>query len=225
VGRARYVVAMLLALSLWGAPQPLGGDRSAKASPLRMVAADGVTAYVPSGWEVRPIQWAGSQLRGIQASGNLERWSDGSGRGQGIRAYWVDATTVRLPSDYYVLAAKGPAMQGLPSSDRCRSDGSTVLLGGGRKPHDLPRGYLATASGTCRTEQGKTRWAAFVAAPGFGPLREMGIPQSGMYFAMASVEDGPQAEEVLNRILTQVSFGTTEISEFLSVVEAPGHLL
>jgi hypothetical protein len=224
VGRARYVAALFVALLLWGGPRPLGGGPRAEAAPLRVVAFDGVTAFVPSDWEFRPIQRAGSQLRGIQASVDLDQWATG-GSAQGINAYWVDATQVRLPSDYYVLAAKGPAMESLPTEEECRSDGSTVFLGGGRRPQDLPHGYLATASGTCSTEDGRTRWAAFVAAPGFGPIREMGIPQSGMYFAMASVEDGPEAEEMLNRMLRAVYFGSTPVSEFLRVVDAPGQLL
>jgi hypothetical protein len=224
VGRARYAVALVVALLLSGAPRPLGGSPQAEAAPLRLVAADGVAAFVPADWEFRPIQRDTAHLRGLQASGNLSQWGSGDGKGQGINAYWVDATQVRLPSDYYVLAARGPAMESLPTRESCRSDGSNVFLGG-RKPHDLPRGYLATASGNCRTDAGRTRWAAFVAAPGFGPIREMGIPQSSLYFAMASVEDGPKAEDMLNRLLTGVSFGPTQIRDFLQVVEAPGRLL
>lgn len=222
MGRARYLVALLVALSLSGPPPPTAGGREREPSPFRLVAGDGVRAYVPPGWEVRPIHRTGSQVRGIQASRNLDRWPDGSGRGQGIRAYWVDATQVQLPSDYYVLAARGPAMQGLPSGERCRSDGSTVLLGSGRDARHLPRGFLATANGTCRTKQGKTKWAAFVAAPGFGPLRGMGIPQSGMYFAMVSVDHGRQPEVSLNRLLGGVSFGSTEVSEFVGAAETLG---
>jgi hypothetical protein len=222
VGRARYAVAVVIALTLSGAPRP-GGTPRADASPLRLVAVDGVTAFVPSSWEFQPIQRDTAHLRGLQASRNLARWT-GGGKGQGIEAYWVDSTQVRLPSDYYVLAARGPAMESLPTQDSCRSDSSKVFLGG-PKPHDIPRGYLATASGTCRSAGGRTRWAAFVAAPGFGPIREMGIPQSGLYFAMASVEDGPQADETLNRMLTGISFGVTEVSDMLQVVEAPGRLL
>lgn len=224
MGRARYAAALVIALTLSGAPRPLGGTPRAEAAPLRLIASDGVTAYIPADWEFRPIQRDTAHLRGLQASGNLSRWASGDGKGQGINAYWVDATQVRLPSDYYVLAARGPAMESLPTQESCSSDGSTVFLGG-RKPHDLPRGYLATATGTCHTDKGRTRWAAFVAAPGFGPIREMGIPQSGLYFAMASVEDGPKAEDTLNRLLTAVSFGQTQVRDFLQVVEAPGRLL
>jgi hypothetical protein len=220
VGRARYVVALVVGLLLTGAPRPLGPAPRAAAAPLRMVAAGGVTAYVPPGWEVSPILPGASELLGLRASRDLDRWAPNLGKGQGMTAYWVDATRVRLPSDYYVLAARGPAMESLPGHDRCRSDADSVLLGQGHSHEALPSGFLATARGTCDTAAGGTRWAAFVAAPAFGPLRDMGIPQSGMYFAMASVPEGPGDDRMLDRMLTGVSFGDTNVSEFLQAAKA-----
>jgi hypothetical protein len=213
VGRARYVIALLVALALSGAPRPMGSAPRAQASPLRMVAAGGVTAYVPPGWEVRPIQHPRSHLVGIEASRNLERWDRGHGGVRGVEAYWVDATEIQLPSDYYILAARGPAMESLPD-EGCRYD-SRVFVDSENRSKGLPDGYLATASGTCATATGGTRWAAFVAAPGFGPMREMGIPESGMYFALASVPQGPGDERMLLRMLGGLSFGQTRVDEFV----------
>jgi hypothetical protein len=48
----------------------------------------------------------------------------------------------------------------------------------------------------------------------------MGIPQSGMYFAMASVPEGPGDDRMLDRMLTGVSFGDTNVSEFLQAAKA-----
>jgi hypothetical protein len=220
VGRARYVVALVIGLLLTGAPRTLGPAPPATAAPLRMVAAGGVTAYVPPGWEVRPIRHPGSDLVGLKASRDLERWVPNLGKGQGVTAYWVDATRVRVPSDYYVLAARGPALESLPGDQRCRSDGNNVVLGQGRSHEALPSGFLATARGSCQTAVGGIRWAAFVAAPGFGPLREIGIPESGMYFALASIPQGPGDDRMLDRMLAGVSFGETNVSEFLQAAKA-----
>jgi hypothetical protein len=125
----------------------------------------------------------------------------------------VDATEIHLPSDFYILAARGPAMESLPH-EGCRSD-SQVFVDSENRSKGLPDGYLATASGTCATAMGGTRWAAFVAAPGYGPMREMGIPESGMYFAMASVPQGPGDERMLLRMLGGVSFGQTRVDDFV----------
>ena len=220
VGRARYVAALVVALVLSGGPGAIDHTPPAAAAPLRTVAAAGVSARVPSDWEVQPIDGDAAFLRGIQASTNLDRWSAGRGGGQGIRAYWVDATQIRLPSDYYVLAARGPAMDSLPGEDRCRSEDNHVFLGQGHSHEDWPTGYLATARGTCDTANGDTRWAAFVAAPGFSELRSMGIPQSGMYFAIAAVPRGPGDDRILDRMLAGVSFGETQVSEFLQAAKA-----
>jgi hypothetical protein len=220
VGRARYVAVVVVALALSGGPRTLGPAPRATAAPLRLVASGGVTAYVPPGWEVRPLRRPGSDLVGLQAFRTPERFVPNLGEGQGMTAYWVDATRVQLPSDYYVLAARGPALESLPSRDRCRSDGNTVLLGQGHSHEALPSGFMATARGTCETADGDTRWAAFVAAPGYGPLREIGIPQSGMYFALASVPRGPGDDRMLDRIISGVTFGGTQVSEFLNAAKS-----
>ena len=219
MGRARFAIALLIALALAGAPRSLGPGSPAEAAPLRLVGAGGVTAYVPPGWEVRPMRYFGSHLQGIQASRDLGRWDRGHGGVGGIEAYWVDATQLPLPSDYYILAARGPAMRSLPDRGDCDVS-SSVFVDSENRSKGLPPGYMATASGTCRSEEGSTRWAAFVAAPGYGPMREMGIPQSGMYFALASVPEGPGDDRMLARMLGGVTFGPTRIGEFLSAAKA-----
>ena len=47
---------------------------------------------------------------------------------------------------------------------------------------------MAQGKGTCNIHGTPTRWAYFVAAPGFGPVRRMGIPASGLYVVVAVPE-------------------------------------
>ena len=63
----------------------------------------------------------------------------------------------------------------------------------------LPRrlrgqGHRARA---CCTDS-RARWAYVVAAPGFGPVRQVGIPTSGLYVVIAVVS-GPNADRLLQR--------------------------
>lgn len=71
-----------------------------------------------------------------------------------------------------------------------------------------------SATGSCRTEGTPTRWAYVVAAPGFGPMRQMGIPTSGLYVVIAVVPER-RSGHLLKQILAAARFGDTSISEFL----------
>lgn len=154
---------------------------------------------------------------GLLASANLDAWSEG--RVQGLEAYWVDATKVGVPSDYYHLTARGPALSRLPERD-CRTHRSVLVS---HTPGwDSPGDYAATASGVCRVGTGRSRWTAFVLAPGFGPARAVGIPQSGLYFVLAMVRERPGAGRRLERLVSGVSFGGTPVGDLFRAAGATG---
>ncbi|HEX2030882.1 MAG TPA: hypothetical protein VHL78_05710 [Actinomycetota bacterium] len=189
--------------------------------PGRAAAAEGIRAQLPRGWEFEAIAARSGTFRGLRASNNLDRWSvDG---GPGLVAYWIDATRVGVPSDYYYYAARGPALESLADADGCRPHWRKVWIGRGGDHEVRDAGsFVATASGVCRAPGPATRWAAFVAAPGFGPVRAMGIPESGMYRVYAAVREGPGAGRRISRLVSGVSFGGTSVGEFLDAVSATG---
>ncbi len=191
---------------------------SAEARPVREIHSGRISALVPTKWDFRPMPTTVHAAEGIQASGDLQQWGSPGRREMGLEAYWVDAAEVGLPSDYYYLAAEGPAMTRLPLGAGCRRDRFEVLTN--RRPiFDRRRhsagDYVATAGGTCFTRGGTGRWVSFVAAPGYGPVRRIGIAESGLYFAVVMVPDGPHAHQRAERLLSTVSFGGTEVREFL----------
>jgi hypothetical protein len=223
---ARYGIALFIALSFATAPvvSPLPSGTS-RAADLRPVRAGRVQALVPNGWEVQLIGSSETHRIGIKASASLEEWKATKGRAQGIEAYWVDAVDVGVPTDYYYLAARGPAARRLAARADCRSTARRVLLDD--RPRfdrriDSPGNYVATAAGTCRSKKRVTRWASFVAAPGFGPVRNLGIPESGMYYVLVVVKEGPRAKARIGRLLENVSFGGTPVSDFLRVAATGG---
>jgi hypothetical protein len=59
------------------------------------------------------------------------------------------------------------------------------------------------------------RWAYFVAAPGYGPVREVGIPSSGLYVVVAVMRDSPQAPHLLGRLLKSTEFGGVSVPELI----------
>jgi hypothetical protein len=59
------------------------------------------------------------------------------------------------------------------------------------------------------------RWAYFVAAPGYGPVREVGIPSSGLYVVVAVMRDSPQAPHLLERLLKSTEFGGVSVPELI----------
>jgi len=221
LARARYAIALLIALSFATAPvaSPIRSGTS-RAEALRPVSAGRVQALVPNGWEVQLIGSTTTHRVGFKASSSLDEWKATKGRAQGIEAFWVDAADVGVPTDYYYLVARGPASRRLAAKGDCHSTDRRVLL------DDRPRfdrridstgNYVAMATGTCRSRQTKTRWASFVAAPGFGPVRRLGIPESGLYYVLVVVKDGPRAKDRLGRLLESVSFGGTQVTDFLRV--------
>ena len=215
----RLVTALLLALSFSASPAGGPAEPAAEASPLRQVEGDSVSALVPPSWRARALSPGAAGPRGLQAAGDLRRWGSPRRSTGGLEAYWIDATTIGVPSDYYYLAAEGPAMSRLPGGRNCRRIRHEVLRDS--KPRFDRRAessgdYVATAGGMCRGRGRSSVWAAFVAAPGFGPVRAMGIPESGLYVAVVMVPDGPRAEDRAERLLSTVSFGGTRVSDFIA---------
>lgn len=237
--RRRYLLVLALLTGSFVA-EPAAGPglpgRPAEAAPMQHVASGRVGALVPPSWEFRPIAASGSRL-GLQAARTLADPSATAGgrRGEqnpvpraerpGLEAWWVDATEVGLPSDYYYLAAEGPALRRLSPGRHCREKARRVVTSH-RPLFDRPSAstgdYVATARGTCRAKNRVSRWGAFVAAPGFGPARRLGIPESGLYFAMVVVPDGPQANRRVDRLLSGVTFGETAVGDFLRSAGAGG---
>jgi hypothetical protein len=151
------------------------------------------------------------------ASPQLEAWEREAGAVGGIEAFWIDVAKLQIPSDYYYLVAQGPAMAALAENKNCRSARKQIYI---NHPPDftgrrLSAGdYVMSATGTCLTEGKPTRWTYVVAAPGFGPIRQVGIPTSGLYVVMAAVP-GQEAGQLLTQILQGARFGNTSISEIL----------
>ena len=219
---ARVAVALVVALSFmtspgsgWPGPRHLDGD-------LRLVAAEGVETRLPPKWEYRPLSESPDEhRRGLEASQTMLGMIPTDLRHPSLEAYWVDATTVGVASDYYRLAARAP-IQDLLRAPGCDPDHRLVA----RSPADVLRSgqYVATVTGTCRVWSGRVRWASFVAAPGFGPVRSLGIPRSGLYFVRASVPQSPDADRQLRLLMDGVSFGGTSVGEFLSAAGLPPKL-
>lgn len=221
---ARISVALLLALSI--VPRtPSGGGKAAPG--MRLVAAAGVETLLPPRWEYRPIPDTGGHRMGIQASEDVLGMIPTDLRQPSLEAYWVDATEVGVPSDYYELAARGPLLDLVDSAPGCRPSGRLEAVSPRHAPGTLdmwPGQYVTMVMGTCHTRASDTRWASFVAAPGFGPARELGIPSSGLYVVRASVLDGPDAERSLRTLMSGVSFGGTPVGAFLAAAGLPSKL-
>ncbi|HEY7478660.1 MAG TPA: hypothetical protein VIB62_10530 [Actinomycetota bacterium] len=189
---------------------------------VRIVAGD-VSGLVPGSWSAVPLD--ASPRQGFVASPNPEAWGEGASTA-GIAATWVDATEVGLPRDAYYLVARGPLMAELTSSPGCRAQSRVIVSDNAPRYLDgvwsSPGDYIAKAEGICRTDGGpRVRWSYFVAAPGYGPAMELGIPASGLYVATAITRDSPNASERLARLLSNVRFGEAGLGDFIRATRAP----
>jgi hypothetical protein len=191
-------------------------------SPLRIeVQAGGVRARIPDGWEVRPLPDSRYPQEGFVASPQLAAWERHTWLVGGMEAFWIDVTKVGLPSDYYYLVARGPAVASLAASKRCHRIEERVVA---NHPPDFtgrrfsPGDYVISASGTCQAGSHPARWAYIVAAPGFGPARAVGLPRSGLYVVIAVVR-GKRAEVLLRQMLEAARFGQTPISDIVRAAQ------
>jgi hypothetical protein len=187
-----------------------------------MVSADGVSALVPDGWIAHPTD-AAEPYRGLTASPGPATFDEVLPR-QGLIATRIDASDVGAPSDLYYLAAKGPVIAQVTAAHGCRVRQQQIwanhrpewLNGGHRSPGD----FVATASGSCTRRGAITRWSYFVAAPGFGPARERGIPGSGLYLIVAATPAAPGAARTLAHMIDGVRFGQDTAQDLVQAVRA-----
>lgn len=183
------------------------------------VQAGHVRALIPDGWEARLLPSTRYPQEGFVAAPRISEWERAAGTVGGMEAFWIDVAKLRIPSDYYYLAARGPAIGSLTRNDGCRSAKPEVFVD---HPPDFtgrrfsPGDYVAAATGTCRTEAGRTRWGYVVAAPGFGPVRQVGIPNSGLYVIIAAMS-GPRADLLVTEMIESTRFGGSTLSQ---IVEA-----
>lgn len=186
-------------------------------SPYSEVTSGPVQALVPDGWRAYPAKGVRA---GFMASPRPAAWRHMDGSITGMAATWVDATQIGVPSDYYYLAATGPLLSELTRSDVCRAESQQVFLDNAPAlatgDTDSAGDYMARGEGTCHVGGRPTRWAYFVAAPGFGPVRTVGIPQSGLYVVVAVMRDTQRAPALLDRLIAHTSFGGARVSDFVT---------
>lgn len=189
-------------------------------SPFTQVTAGPVHALVPDGWRARPAASALGSRNGFFASPEPEAWRRMDGSISGMTVTWVDATRVGVPSDFYYLAASGPLMSQLTHSADCRAERQRVFLDHrpsfAAGPPNSSGDYMAQGEGTCDVRGHPTRWEYWVAAPGFGPVRELGIPSSGLYVVVAVMPDRADAAATLSRLIRNTSFAGATVPEFVA---------
>jgi hypothetical protein len=193
-------------------------------TPFSLVTAGQVHGAVPDRWEATLVDPESGIRGGFVASPRRGRWSDIDGSAVGMSAMWVDATRVGVPSDFYYLAANGPLLSRLTTSANCRQQSRRVYLD--RRPtfevdRYSPGHFMAEGAGVCHGGARATRYAYFVAAPGFGPVHEVGIPSSGLYVVVAVVNQQRGAKNLLEELMDRTRFGDSGISDFVAVAR-PG---
>jgi hypothetical protein len=186
-------------------------------SPFSQVTAGEVSALVPDDWEA--VASAEDVHEGFFASPEPGAWSRMDGSVAGMSATWIDATRVGVPSDLYYMVATGPALGRLTHSPGCRAISQRVIAD--HRPayltgNDSVGDYIAQGKGTCTVRGVPTRWAYFVAAPGFGPAREVGIPASGLYVVVAVLPDSRRASGMLRTLLRGTTFGGAGVHDFIA---------
>lgn len=212
-----------------GAPSVIElGDRRVVTSlpedPYSQVTAGPVQALVPDRWDSAWLGGPSHPHEGLVASPRLDDWKRMDGSVQGMAAVWLDVARGGIPSDYYYLAASGPVLKNITDREACERTYHRVVvnhvpsffpdpLGGeGASPGD----FVARGAGTCSARGSVTRWAYFVAAPGIGPVRDVGIPNSGLYVVVAVVRDSPDAARQLRNMLLAARFGDASVQELLA---------
>jgi hypothetical protein len=193
-------------------------------TPFTLVTAGQVQGAVPDGWHAMLADPQLGIRGGFVATPRVGGWPDIDGSAVGMSATWVDATRVGVPTDFYYLAANGPMLSRLTTSANCREQSHRVYLD--RRPtFDLhrhsPGHFMAEGAGACRRGSTATRYAYFIAAPGFGPVHEMGIPSSGLYVVVAVVPAERGARDLLHQLIGRTRFGDDRIRDFVAVAR-PG---
>jgi hypothetical protein len=194
--------------------QPLPSDSTA--SPLVEVKSGDVHAAVPDSWEARPLVDPRFGREGIVAAPRVSEWQRRTETARGMEAFWVDLAEMRIPSDYYYLAAHGPALSSIVQNKSCRQARRVFV----DRPPDLtgrtfsPGDYVVSGTAICRTGRQSTHWAFLVAAPGYGPVRQVGIKTSGLYVVLVAVS-GAQSKHLLREIIESTRFGNASVPQIL----------
>ena len=188
-------------------------------SPYMQVSAGPVSAVIPDAWEPRPAGALDDPRQGIVAGPRPQDWRADRPPLEGLAAMWIDGAAVGVPSDYYYLAATGPALDVITGTEECRAtrqfivaDHAPTFASG---DPDSPGDFVARGGGTCTVRKRPTRWAYFIAAPGYGPVRSVGIPTSGLYVVVAVMPASPRASFQLNRLLSRTEFNGSSVSEMI----------
>jgi hypothetical protein len=193
-------------------------------SPFLQVSAGPVRALIPDGWHPRLAGPSGDPREGLVATPGGRGWTDTRTPREGLAAVWIDGTRVGVPSDYYYLAATGPALDMLTGNGHCQKTGQVVYANHlptfAAGPPDSPGDFIASGQGTCSTAGRPTHWAYFVAAPGYGPARTIGIPSSGLYVVVAVLPDSPSTPALLDKLLQRTQFAGASITDFIHVTQA-----
>jgi hypothetical protein len=188
-------------------------------SPLGIEVQSGqVHGLIPSGWQAEPLPQTRFPQQGFVASPELASWEEGAGGVRGMEAFWVDVTSLHISSDYYYVVAKGPAMSSIMANKNCHSTAQEVLADNPPKLSGLefsPGDYVVSARGTCSGDGGTTKWAYIVAAPGFGPVRQVGLPSSGLYVVLA-VMSGKKAGPLLEEMIDGARFANVSITQIVA---------
>lgn len=188
-------------------------------SPYRQVTTGTVTAVLPDAWSPELAGPTDDPRQGLLAGPRPNTWGGHRPPVEGFAAMWIDGTRVGVPSDYYYLAATGTALDVITGSEQCSATQQRVIAD--HRPAfaagdpDSPGDYVATGGGTCTVGKRPTRWAYFVAAPGYGPVREVGIPSSGLYLVVAVMPDSPRVVHKLGLLLERTRFGEATVADLI----------
>jgi len=187
-------------------------------SPFQQVSAGPVSTLIPDTWQPRLAGAFDDPRQGIVAGPRPRALSRPPL--EGLAAMWVDGTAVGVPSDYYYLAATGPALDAITGSELCRATQQFVVSNNvpafAKGEPDSPGDYVAHGQGTCSVGRHPARWAYFVAAPGYGPVRQLGIPSSSLYVVVAVMPSSPRAPFLLNRLLSRTEFNGASVEDMIA---------
>lgn len=202
-----------------GSTGPLLLQITQSPTPFTEVTAGPVRALIPDEWRPILVGTEGGFQEGLIAAPHPKDWGR-AGTVEGMAAVWVDVARVGVPSDYYYLAATGSALARLTHSDDCRPTHNRVIVDHRPTyfagPVGSPGDYVARGQGTCTVDGVPTRWAYFIAAPGYGPVREIGIPSSGLYVVVAVIPDSHHAPRMLDKLLGGAEFGGAGVADFIA---------
>jgi hypothetical protein len=190
---------------------------------MTQVSVGAVRTVIPDAWHALSADDVSAVEHGVLASTRPGRWLPGATGREGIAALWVDGTEIGVPSDYYYLAATGPALSRLTHPPGCRIEAEVLANHRpefARGTHGSPGDYVATGQGVCTGHDERTRFGYFVAAPGYGPVRALGIPSSSLYVVVAVVREGPRAGRLLDKLVLRTRFGDATVGDLIAVAKA-----